>query len=106
METKKVNGGWCKASMVLGTIAIVLALLPLLSAWFMMLTFLNYLIAPLGVICGIVAIVKSQNMTKSIIGLVLCVLALCLPWIMADLYVESAADSVSNAMNMLDSFNN
>ncbi len=106
METKKVNGGWCKASMVLGTIAIVLALLPLLSAWFMMLTFLNYLIAPLGVICGIVAIVKSQNVKKSIIGLVLCVLALCLPWIIPDLYLESAANSAGNVMNMLDNFSN
>ena len=101
-----MNEGWCKASMVFGVISMILALLPLLSAWFMMLTFINYLIAPLGVICSIVAIVKSQNMTKSIIGLVLCVLALCLPWILTDLYMESAADSIGNAVDMLESFNN
>lgn len=105
MENQKVNGGWSKASMVFGVISMILALLPLLSAWFMVLAFANYFIATMGIICGIIAIVKSQNLTKSIIGLILCVLALCLPWILADLYMESTADSIGNAMNMLDSFN-
>ena len=80
MENKKKSGGWCKASMVLGVITVIFALFPLVSAWFLFLTTFNYLLAPIGVLCGIVAIVKSQNSVKSIVGLLLCVLALCIPY--------------------------
>lgn len=101
MEEQKVNGGWSKASIVLGVIAMIFALLPLVSAWFMFLTFLNYFMVPIGVICGIVAIVKRQNLKKSIIGIVLCVLAIVMPFILAEYYLASAAES---AGNMLDAF--
>ena len=101
MEEQKVNGGWSKASVVLGVIAMIFALLPLVSAWFMFLTFLNYFMVPIGVICGIVAIVKHQNLKKSIIGMVLCVLAIVMPFILAEYYLAGAAESVGN---MLDAF--
>ncbi|MBP3317940.1 MAG: hypothetical protein J6L01_05560 [Alistipes sp.] len=104
MEKQNVQMGWCKASMTLGVIATILSLLPLLSAWFMFLTTINYLLAPIGIICGVVAIVKSQNLTKSIIGLVLCVLALCIPFLLSDYYLESAADSVDNMLDLMDNF--
>lgn len=104
MENQNVKGGWCKASLVLGVIAMIFALLPLASAWFMLLTGVNYLLAPIGIICGVVALVKSQNLKKSIIGMVLCIVALCLPFFLAEFYVESAAESVGNAMDMLSNF--
>ena len=90
--------------MVLGIISVVFALLPLVSAWFMLLTTVNYVLAPVGIICGVVALIKSQNLVKSIVGLVLCVVAISLPFLMAELYLESAAESVGNAMDMLGNF--
>lgn len=98
MEEKK-SGGWSKASMVLGIISIIFALLPLLSAWFMFLTAINYVLTPIGVICGIVSIVKSQNISKSVIGLVLCVLAFCAPIFLAELYLESAVETTVNTLD-------
>lgn len=96
MEDKKKNGGWCKAAVVFGVISIIFALLPLVSAWFMFVTALNYFLAPLGIICGIVAIVKSYNTVKSIVGLVLCVLALCAPILLAEYYVGNALESINS----------
>ena len=104
MENQTNNGGWCKAALALGIISMVFGLLPLLSAWLMILTTLNYVLAPAGIICGIVALVKSQNMAKSIIGLVLCVLAFCAPFLLAEFYVASAADSVGNILDFMDDF--
>lgn len=103
MENQKKNGGWCKASVVFGVISIILALLPLVSAWFMFVSALNYVLAPIGIICGVVAIVKSYNVVKSIVGLVLCVLALCAPMLLAEYYLASAADSVGNALETVNS---
>ena len=104
MENQKKNGGWCKASVVFGVISIILALLPLVSAWFMFVTALNYVLAPIGIICGVVAIVKSYNVAKSIVGLALCILALCAPILLAEYYLASAADSVGNALETISSF--
>ena len=101
-KNENVGGGWCKASVVLGAIAVAIALLPLLSGWFMFLTFVNYLIVPIGVICGVIAIVKSQNLVKSIIGLALCVLGLTLPIMFAEKYAESTVESVGNALETID----
>lgn len=103
MENKK-NEGLCKASMVLGVIAMVFALLPLLSAWLMFLSSINYLLVPAGVICGIIALVKGQNTVKSIIGIVLCALAIILPFVLAEYYLASAADSVGDMLDMIGNF--
>ena len=101
MEEKK-NGGWCKATMVLGIITFVFALLPLLSAWLLFLTPFNWILAPIGIVCGIVSIVKSQNMSKSVIGLVLCVLALLAPILFAESYATSA---IKTTVNTVDAVN-
>lgn len=105
MENKRnENCGLCKASIVLGVIAIVISLTPLVSAWLMFLSGFNYLLVPAGVICGIVALVKGQDNIKSIVGIVLNVLAVVLPFILAEYYLSSAADSVGNMMDVLGSF--
>ena len=103
MENKK-NDGLCKASMVLGVIAMVFALLPLLSAWLVFLSSINYLLVPAGVICGIIALVKGQNTVKSIIGIVLSALAIILPFVLAEYYLASAADSVGDMLDMIGNF--
>ena len=103
MENKK-NEGLCKASMVLGVIAMVFALLPLLSAWLVFLSSINYLLVPAGVICGIIALVKGQNTVKSIIGIVLSALAIILPFVLAEYYLASAADSVGDMLDMIGNF--
>ena len=103
MENKK-NDGLCKASMVLGVIAMVFALLPLLSAWLVFLSTINYLLVTIGISCGIVALVKGQNTVKSIIGIVLSALAIILPFVLAEYYLASAADSVGNMLDMIGNF--
>ena len=103
MENKK-NGGLCKASLVLGVIAIVFALLPLLNVWFVFLGTINYLLVPAGIICGAIALVKGQNTVKSIVGIVLSLLAISLPLILAEYYLESAADSVGDMLDLLGGY--
>jgi hypothetical protein len=102
METQKVSGGFSKAAMIFGIISVVFALLPMLSAWFMFLTGLNYVLASIGILCGVLAIVKSQNLVKSIVGVVLCVLALCTPWFLAEYYLESTLETAGNILNMVN----
>lgn len=102
MENQKVEKqGWCKAAFILGIIAMVFALLPLLSFWFIFLTFINYVLVPIAIICGVMAFVKSQNQKKTIIGLALAVVAILLPFIMPDAYVESAADTAANSIGAM-----
>ena len=103
MENKK-NGGLCKASLVLGVIAIVFALLPLLNVWFVFLSTINYLLVPAGIICGAIALVKGQNTVKSIVGIVLSILAIALPLILAEYYLESAADSVGDMLDLFGGY--
>ena len=103
MENKK-NGGLCKASVVLGVIAMVISLTPLLSAWFVFLSGFNYLLVPAGIICGAIALVKGQNTVKSIVGIVLSLLAISLPLILAEYYLESAADSVGDMLDLLGGY--
>ena len=101
MEQVKKNGGWSKASLVLGIITMIFALLPMLSGWLMFLTIINYALALVGVICGVVAIVKRQKLAKSIIGLILCVLAVCMPFIFADCYMNSTVESMGNLFDAI-----
>ena len=101
MENQQKKGAWSKASKVLGIISIIFALLPLASAWCMILTAFNYVLAPIGILCGIVALCKSQNSTTAIIGIVLCALAIFAPYLLAEYYVESAASSIGNLMKLV-----
>ena len=56
----------------------------------------------LAFLCGVLAIVKSQNLVKSIVGVVLCVLALCTPWFLAEYYLESTLETAGNILNMVN----
>lgn len=103
MENKK-SEGLCKASIVLGVIALVISLTPLLSAWFVFLSGFNYLLVPAGIICAVIALVRGQNTVKSIVGIVLNLLAIVLPLILAEYYLESAVDSVGNMMDLFGGY--
>ena len=91
-----VKKGWVKASMVFAIIALVFALLPLVSAWFMFFTVFNFFIAPLSIIFGVIAILKKQNLTKSIIAMAIAVVALFTPRILVEQYAKSAEESAEN----------
>lgn len=91
-----VKKGWVKASMVFAIIALVFALLPLVSAWFMFFTVFNFFIAPLSIIFGVIAILKKQNLTKSIIAMAIAIVALFTPRILVEQYAKSAEESAEN----------
>lgn len=99
MENQNVKGGWSKATLVFGIIAMVMVILPLISGWFVFLMPVNWcIIIPAGVICAIVALIKKQNLVKTIVGVALCVLAWFMPDMLVEQYAESLAGSVQNAV--------
>ena len=53
-ERQKANSGLSTTSLVLGIISIVISIIPIVN-------YLTYLLAPIGLICGIVAIIKSYR---------------------------------------------
>lgn len=93
--TTKKKGGLGKASVVLGVISLVLALLPLMSGWFLMISWLMYLTVGLGLLLGIIAVVKKQS--NAIVGIVLNVVALVMPFFLAETYAERGLESASKA---------
>ena len=99
MENQNVKGGWSKATLVFGIIAMVMVILPLISGWFVFLMPVNWcIIIPAGVICAIVALIKQQNLVKTLVGVALCVLAWFMPDMLVEQYAESLAGSVQNAV--------
>ena len=73
MEQNQNPGKLGKAAFVLGIIALVFSLSPFLSTWFIILNWLAIPIAGVGIILGVLAVVKKQQ--KAILGLALCVIA-------------------------------
>ncbi|MDO5395251.1 MAG: hypothetical protein Q4F07_04730 [Bacteroidales bacterium] len=67
---EKQSKGMAVAALVLGICAAVLFWVP----------FLNWILIILGIVFGIVGIVKKQG-AMAIVGLILSVVALLLPWI-------------------------
>lgn len=99
MENQNVKGGWSKATLVFGIIAMVMVIMPLISGWFVFLMPVNWcIIIPAGVICAIVALIKKQNLVKTLVGVALCVLAWFMPDMLVEQYAESLAGSVQNAV--------
>jgi hypothetical protein len=96
METPKTSTGLAKAGKVLGIIGLILALLPLLSGWFLLLTWLSYVLGAIGLVLAIIAFVKKQN--GAIIGIVLCAASIVLPICLKNTYAEKAAESAANAI--------
>jgi fumarate reductase subunit D len=71
-ERQKANSGLSTTSLVLGIISIVISIIPVVN-------YLIYLLAPIGLICGIIDIIQSQSLTKSIIGIILCLVSVVAP---------------------------
>ena len=101
---EKVKGGLGKASYVLGIIAVIFALLPVLSPWFLVISWLVYVVGIVGAILGAIAIVKKHQ--KAIIGTALCVGAIVVFMIlvrsdwMAKRSAESAASAIESTMGL------
>ncbi len=97
---EKVNGKLGKASLVLGIIAVIFTLLPLLSVWFLVISsWLVWLLVAIGLILGIFAVIKKQN--KSIAGLVANILAIILYFVVlnSDAMAERAAKDAANVID-------
>lgn len=104
MENQNVvKKGWVKASLACAIVAMVFALLPLLSAWFIFLTALNWIIVPLSIVFGVIAIVKKQDLVKAIIAMAIAILAFAMPRILVEQYVESAAETASGVIGAANS---
>lgn len=97
---EKVKGGFGKSTFVLGIIAVIMALLPLLSAWFLLINWLLWIVAIVGVVLGVVGIVKNQQ--KAIVGTALNVLAVILYIVIgnSDFMAEKAAKDVSSTVKV------
>jgi FtsH-binding integral membrane protein len=96
---ENANGKLGKASLVLGIIAIVFTLLPLLSVWFLVISsWLVWLLAVVGLILAIIAVVKNQK--NSIAGIAACVISIVLYFVVlnSDAMAERAANDVAGAI--------
>lgn len=80
-ERQKANSGLSTTSLVLGIISIVISIIPVVN-------YLIYLLAPIGLICGIIAIIQSQSLTKSIIGIILCLVSVVAPIVLGGFIIE------------------
>ena len=104
MEQNQNPGKLGKAAFVLGIIALVFSLSPFLSTWFIILNWLAIPIAVVGLILGVIAVVKQQQ--KAILGLVLCIVAAgAYPLVLKTDYVqkktvENAAEVAGAVVNM------
>lgn len=95
---EKKSTGLVKTGLVLGIISLVLTLLPAVSAWFVFLTWLIWLTATAGLICGIIALVKKHEVAKTnYIALACNFLAYVLYFVVPSMVVSSAASSAANA---------
>lgn len=98
------KGGLGKASFILGIIAVIFSLLPLMSGWFLLIFWLCYVIAALGIALGIWALIKKQS--RSIVALVLCVLSSVIPSILSDKYEDNAVESGREAVGYVNAHTN
>ena len=84
-ERQKANSGLSTTSLVLGIISIVISIIPVVN-------YLINLLAPIGLICGIIAIIQSQSLTKSIIGIILCLVSVVAPIVLGGFIIEYLLD--------------
>ena len=93
--------GLAKASVVLAIVSLCLNLLPLVSAWFLMLGWVSWICTVLAIIFGIIGVVKG-SMKISIIGLAIALIAILFPIVLSNLYIESAVESTANTLETID----
>ena len=106
--SEKVKGGLGKAAFVMGIISVILALLPMFSAFFLLINWLVFVTAAVGIILGVLAITKNQQ--KAIVGTALNVIAIIAYFIlvnsdfMAEKAAEDAADAVKGAVELSSNY--
>lgn len=87
-----------KAALWCGIFAALFGLSPFLSGWFLILTFVVWILAILAIIFGIIALVKKQPVATAVIGLVLAIFGILCPYIFTETFAENAVESTSNAL--------
>ena len=96
MSTQNKSNLITKTGIVLGVIGILFALLPLLSGWFLFVSWLGYVLGFIGLIFAIISCVKKQR--GAIVAIIINVLAFAAPIALAEVYLEKSLESASNAM--------
>ena len=80
-ERQKANSRSSTTSLVLGIISILISIIPILN-------YLTYFFAPIGLVCGVIALIKSQSIVKSIIGIILCLVSVVAPIVLGGFIIE------------------
>ena len=81
-NVKKPGSGMATCALIFGIIALFLAVLPLISGWFLLLFWLpQYILAPLAIIFGVIALVQKADKVKPIVGMGLAVLVYVMPYV-------------------------
>lgn len=81
MTQVQQKSGWATTTLVLGIVAAVFALLSVITIWLSWMIFLDWVLVPLAVIFGIIALVKKQKLVTTLVGMGLSVVALVFPYI-------------------------
>lgn len=102
MENEKKSTGMATASLVLGIIAAVVGLLPLISGWFLMVSWMAWILALLAIIFGIIALCKKQSVAKPVIGIILGLLGCAAPYIFKGVFEDRANEMVDGVYDMLE----
>lgn len=103
VKNAQPSHGLANASLILGIIACLTELLPLLSEWFIFIGLISWPLILIGIICGIIGLTKGQG-TKAVIGIILAVVAIVLPWILGAIWADAAIDATSSLLELTSQF--
>lgn len=101
MANQNPNQGWAKASLWCGALALVNSLLPLASIWFIMLSWLTWVLIGLSVLFAIIALVNKQSVVRVVIAVALCLCAYFVPGLLIEQAASTAASAISTGFGML-----
>ena len=89
------------SSFVIGVIAVVMAFLPYVLPWSILFNWLLLPLAPVGIILGIIGVVKRQ--VRSLRGLLLCIVAIVAYFLMInnDYITHKASNSSTELVNSI-----
>ena len=106
METKKTPG-LVTATLVLGILALVFALLPLFSGWFLLLMWLRWILGIAAAVCGVIALAKKYEPKNVYIGFACTLVAWFLPSFLTEAYAKALVKTAENtAQDFGNSYNN
>lgn len=93
--TKDKTNGLAIAALVLGIIALVLSLIPVIR-------YISYIVGPIGLILGIIALTKKQKKEMSIAAIVLAIVAILIV-VIAQIRFNRKVNIINDALSDLSS---